>query len=97
MPSGVEIDVAPGETLMAAAQRLGYRWPTICGGQGTCRTCFVELQAGADRCSAISELEREGIEALKKPLDGLTRLACQVRIDGDGVTVLKRGVRPARI
>jgi|HubBroStandDraft_6_1064221.scaffolds.fasta_scaffold92359_2 2Fe-2S ferredoxin len=29
-PLGVDIDVRPGESIMAAAQRSGYYWPTHC-------------------------------------------------------------------
>ena len=96
LPSEIEIEVDDGETLMAAAVRQGYRWPTVCGGQGTCRTCFVRVEAGAEHCSPISPFEKEGIDALREPADGVTRLACQVGIAGDGVRVFKRGVRPRR-
>ncbi len=41
-PLGVSIEVARGETLMAAAERQGYRWPTVCHGQALCTVCFIE-------------------------------------------------------
>lgn len=93
LPSGVEIEVRTGESLMAAAERQGYRWPTVCHGLGTCRTCFVEVLDGAECCSPMGPLETEGITGLRKPLDGATRLACQLRIPEGEVSVLKRGVR----
>ncbi|KUO09373.1 2Fe-2S iron-sulfur cluster-binding protein [Streptomyces sp. DSM 15324] len=91
-PSGAELDVLDGEDLFTAAQRLGYRWPTVCGGQGTCRICFVQVEAGAENCSPVGPLEREGIEALRRTADGVVRLACRLRVEGP-VTVTKRGVR----
>lgn len=91
-PSGAELEVHGSEDLFTAAQRLGYRWPTVCGGKGTCRTCFVEVEEGVENCSPMGLLEREGIEALRRPVDGLTRLACRLRVEGP-VTVTKRGVR----
>ncbi|MET7689586.1 2Fe-2S iron-sulfur cluster binding domain-containing protein [Streptomyces sp. NPDC005483] len=91
-PSGVELDVLDDEDVFTAAQRLGYRWPTLCGGKGTCRTCFVQVEEGAENCLPVGPLEREGIEALRRPVDGLTRLACRLRVQGP-VTVTKRGVR----
>ena len=91
-PSGTRLTVAGGQTVFDAARQAGYRWPTICGGQGTCRTCFVRVAAGFEHCSPIAALEREGIEALRRPLDGHTRLACQLRVTGP-VTVTKSGVR----
>jgi ferredoxin, 2Fe-2S len=91
-PSGAEIEVLDGEDVFSAARRLGYRWPTVCGGKGTCRTCFLEVDEGAENCSPVGPHEREGIQALRQPVDGRTRLACQLRIVGP-VTVTKRGVR----
>lgn len=93
-PSGLELELHDGEPLLRAAERAGYRWPTICGGQGTCRTCFVEVEHDDEAaCSQIGQLEREGIEALRRPVDGRTRLACQLTVSGGPVTVTKRGVR----
>ncbi|MFI7701880.1 2Fe-2S iron-sulfur cluster-binding protein [Nonomuraea sp. NPDC049480] len=91
-PSGVELAVGEEETLFQAAERAGYRWPTICGGLGTCRTCFVQVQEGVEHCSQMEALEREGIQSLRQPLDGSVRLACRLRVTGP-VTVTKRGVR----
>lgn len=93
-PAGIELAVRPGETLFEAAAREGYRWPTVCGGQGTCRTCFVQVRAGAEHCSGMGALEREGIAALRQPLDGSVRLACRLQVTGP-VTVTRRGVRRA--
>jgi hypothetical protein len=31
-PQGIELVARHGETVMAAAERLGWRWPTICHG-----------------------------------------------------------------
>lgn len=92
-PAGLEITLHEGESLMRAAERQGFTWPTICGGQGTCRTCFVRVEDGEAHCSEIGGLEREGIAALRRPFDGRTRLACQLRVTGGPVTVTKRGVR----
>ena len=33
-PSGIEINANPDETIMEAAIRAGYKWPTVCGGDG---------------------------------------------------------------
>ena len=89
---GADIDVGPDESLMAAAQRQGYTWPTVCGGLGTCRTCFVEIQTGHEHLSAIEDLEAEGLAALAVAATGGVRLACQVGLNGP-VVVRKRAVR----
>jgi ferredoxin len=92
-PNGVRLDPEPGETVFLAAARQGYRWPTVCGGLGTCRTCLMVVDEGRENCSPIGDLEAEGLDALKEPKDGVRRLACQTRVSGD-VLVTKRGVKP---
>lgn len=92
-PSGIRLSPAPGETVFAAAARQGYRWPTVCGGMGTCRTCVMEVDSGRENCAPIGDLEAEGLDALKEAKDGGHRLACQTTVTGD-VVVTKRGVKP---
>lgn len=93
-PAGIDLDVESGETVMGAAVRAGYRWPTVCGGQGTCRTCFFEVIDGAANLSPVAALEREGLDSLGPAPGGAERrLACQARVTGWTVTVRKRGVR----
>ena len=97
-PRGIDLEVLEGESIMAAAQRSGYRWPTVCGGKGSCRTCFLTVLDGAEHLSAIEPLEREGLDTLSGVVREFekVRLACQVRAHGDA-TVSKRGVRAATI
>lgn len=91
-PADVRLDPDPGETVFAAAQRLGYRWPTVCGGNGTCRSCVMIVESGLENCSPIGDLEAEGLDALKVTPGAGHRLACQTRVSGD-VVVSKRGVK----
>lgn len=96
-PSGADIEVQPGETIIEAAWRLGYHWPTVCYGQATCTSCHVEVLSGGEHLSAIGEEERD---ALANRLSGSARrditrvrLACRAQVTGD-VTVRRPGVRP---
>jgi chlorosome envelope protein X len=73
----------------------GYTWPTVCGGLGTCRTCFVEVQHGHDHLTPIADLEAEGLAALSVAATGGVRLACQIGLNGP-VEVKKRAVRRRR-
>jgi ferredoxin, 2Fe-2S len=91
-PLGVSIEVARGETLMAAAERQGYRWPTICHGQALCTTCFIE---DSEAFEPPDQLELTGLEMFsgRSYYRGRAlRLACQARPFADTV-VFKRGVR----
>jgi ferredoxin, 2Fe-2S len=96
-PAGLEFDVGASETMMQAALRHGYRWPTVCGGEGQCRACFVEVLDGQDRLCPVGRLEAEGIRVLVASGEdpATVRLACQARVRG-AVTVHKHGVRLRR-
>lgn len=96
-PSGLEFDVDASETMMQAALRHGYQWPTVCGGQGQCRACSVEILDGQDRLCPAGRIEVEGIKILVASGDdpAKVRLACQAKVRG-AVTVRKHGVRLRR-
>jgi len=94
-PAGYAIEARHDETIMGAARRLGYYWPTTCGGQAICTTCVCLVEEGAENLAPMGRseraalLEERGRAALSQPL----RLACQARVRGD-VTVRKLGVLP---
>ena len=96
-PAGILLAVGDGETVMHAAERLGYRWPTVCHGQAVCTTCFFEVVDGGEHLTAMSRVERAALAS--SPVvtlgHGLVRLACQAGVTGD-VSLRKRGVRPVQ-
>lgn len=73
-PSGVAAAVEPGETLLAAGMRTGVDIRHDCGGKGVCGTCRVEVLAGGDALSSVTDPERKHLGEL---LDDGWRLACQ--------------------
>jgi 2Fe-2S ferredoxin len=94
-PVGASIEVQPGETLMAAAERHGYRWPTICHGQAICTACAFVLEDSPDAFEPPEPLELKGLQNFAGRTyyrDKSVRLACQARPVSDTV-VTKRGVR----
>lgn len=78
--------VEPGQRLLDAILGAGIDHRHLCGGNGFCTSCRVEVLAGAHHLSPVSALERErlGTDA------GRLRLACQSRLTGPV------HVRPAR-
>ena len=95
-PSGLEVLAAEGESVMAAARRHGLRWPTVCGGLGTCRTCYLVVVDGAEHFSPAGPGEAEAITEITRTFGRRAepvRLACQANVSGD-VVVSKYGVRP---
>lgn len=96
-PAGCEIEVRRGETLIEAAWRAGYTWPTRCYGMGKCTACQCEVLDGlhllSERTDAETQLLRELGRRVRRVDPRRIRLACQVAISGD-VTVRKPGVKP---
>ena len=96
-PVGVTFELREGESLMAAAQRAGYWWPTLCHGNAQCARCVVRVIDGAGlappaaaEMAALREIRWHG-----GPEDPAERLACQLRTVNHGTAeVHKRGVRP---
>lgn len=94
-PSGVTIEVRRGERLMAAAERQGYRWPTICHGQAICTACAIVLDDNTDAFEPPDAVELGGLALLegRSFYEGKTvRLACQAKLVSS-TTVTKRGVK----
>lgn len=97
-PSGAQFPAAEGQTIMAAGEAAGYRWPTLCGGNGECLVCHVEVLEHPERLAPPSDTETTAVQGLLGDRGGRgqhVRLACQAAVYGD-VVVLKRGVRPRK-
>jgi ferredoxin, 2Fe-2S len=97
LPLDVELTVRPGESVMAAAQRQGYFWPTRCRGQAICTACLFEIVTGGEGFAPVGSLEQEALESLQEfqaRRAGQLRLGCQARPQA-AATVFKRGVKPA--
>lgn len=97
-PSGISFAVTGGETVMAAAERAGFSWPTTCHGIGECRACVMAVVSDdLDALGPSDALEADAIAAIASSLAGdprRWRLACQATVRGD-VEVRKVGVRPS--
>ena len=93
-PSGITLDVRDGETVMAAARRSGYRWPTICGGLAECGACALEVLESSDALPTPTTVEGMRLDVIverRRYPDRTWRLACQLVPTGD-LVVRKTGV-----
>ena len=80
-PSSITLHVRDGETVMAAARRAGYRWPTICGGLAECGACALEVVEGGAALPAPTTIEAMRLNVLverRRYPDRTYRLACQL-------------------
>ena len=97
LPLDIELTVRPGESMMAAAQRQGYFWPTRCRGQAICTACLFEVVSGGEGFEPVRSLEADVLEDLSEfqaKRAGELRLGCQARPRA-AATVFKRGVKRA--
>jgi 2Fe-2S ferredoxin len=93
-PGGARFDVRPGESVIQAAWRAGYQWPTTCWGQAECGVCAMEILEGREFLVAPDKVEEARLRSLPRRDGGNRRLACQTRVVGGGsLTVRKPGVR----
>lgn len=90
-PSGLSSDAELGSTLLEIAQDTGVAIRSLCGGNGNCRQCWIEVSQGShpkhgiecslDNLSPVTELEERMFQRNDK-FKGL-RLACRTRVLGD--------------
>src|SRR5512147_2067096 len=86
-PGGRSAEVAPGTTLLDAADAAGVGLPANCGGVCACTTCHVWVERGVETLSALGEREDDKLcEATGFRAD--SRLACQARV-GEGDVVVR--------
>jgi uncharacterized 2Fe-2S/4Fe-4S cluster protein (DUF4445 family) len=77
-PLGKRVEAHPGETLLEAARAAGIDLVAVCGGEGTCGQCRVQLiHAQLGRPTLVEEAEFTPAE-----LAAGWRLACQTEITG---------------
>jgi 2Fe-2S ferredoxin len=96
-PSGVDVEVGDGQSVMAAAEGQGIFWPTVCHGLAECHTCFFVVVEGTEHLEPPDRLEAVALQqfAGRSWYEGkIIRLACQARVRGP-VVVRKPGVRRA--
>jgi len=91
LPLGLELEVPPGETVMATAREVGYVWPTVCDANASCGTCVSIIREGVENCGPMPDDERETLTRTLGMVDGNRRLACRLTVTGP-VTLTKRGV-----
>lgn len=92
LPLDVVLEVEVGETLMEAAWRLDYYWPTACYGAGQCTECRTVIEVGWENFDPPDAYEQGALDEIAVFAGRTTRLACQARVRGDAV-VTKVGVR----
>ena len=81
LPDDRDIEVADGETILAASLRADIPHAHACGGQARCSTCRVLVLEGVEMCGSRTEREERLAEQLR--FGENVRLACQTTVHGD--------------
>lgn len=74
---GKTAQVPDGATLLSSAGEMGVQVSQVCGGDGACGTCRIEVISGWDNLSPQTPDE------IYKELEAPYRLSCQSKILGD--------------
>lgn len=94
-PAGISFVARPGESVMAAAERAGFQWPTVCHGSAICTRCWIRVSPDQQRhLSPMCDREEKALMLVRWRPDPRPdeRLACQAQPVAN-VTVYKEGVR----
>jgi len=95
-PAGIDLDVAPGQTVFDAALAAGVKWPTICFGQARCTACALKVVAGHQNAGPVEPEERDALRQMagrrRRSAMRDTRLACRMTVLG-AVSVDKHGAK----
>jgi 2Fe-2S ferredoxin len=87
-PDGIEVEVAPGSTILEAARKAGAQVGSACGGVCACSTCHVYVKEGLTALSPPSERE-EDIMDKAFDVQSNSRLGCQSQLRDDRLYVVE--------
>jgi ferredoxin, 2Fe-2S len=82
----VTVEVAPGTSILEAAEECGARVGHACGGNLACSTCHVWVEQGIDSLPEVTDKEND---IMDKAFDvrAESRLGCQARVAAEDVVV----------
>jgi ferredoxin len=79
-------DVDAGANLLQVLLANEFKVRSVCRGRGICATCSVKVRSNPGNLSPATPQEKKTL-SLIVGADATTRLACQSRVIGDGVTL----------
>ena len=79
--NGVAVTATPGESVLAACQRVGVSLQTVCKGRGICGACRVDV--ALEFLSLLEPPAKNEARLLNYLAPGETthRLGCQIKLD----------------
>lgn len=86
VPEGLTVEVAPGTSLLDAAEKAGARMGHACGGVCGCSTCHCWVRQGLLTLSPKEEREEDRLD-LAFEVKPASRLGCQAEVGEADVVV----------
>jgi 2Fe-2S ferredoxin len=94
LPAGRTVEVAPGTSILDAAEAADVDLPHNCGGVCACTTCHVWVEQGLASLSEMEDAEDDRIGEAAG-LAPSSRLGCQAEVGREDVVVRIPGNRIA--
>ena len=94
LPAGAGVEVAPGTTILAAAEAAGVELPHNCGGVCACVTCHVWVEQGYASLAEPHDKEDDKLDEAVG-LAPNSRLGCQAEVGAADLVVRIPGNRIA--
>lgn len=85
-PINQEVSLQTNDNLLSALLTKDLHVLKECGGRGMCSTCHIYIKDGMDSLSPLNRREQRTLEVVTTA-NGYSRLACQARVIGQGVTI----------
>jgi 2Fe-2S ferredoxin len=85
-PSGAEIEVETGISILDAALNNGLEIEHVCEKSCACTTCHVIVREGFDSLAAASETEEDLLDKAWG-LEAESRLSCQAQVGTENLVV----------
>ncbi|MBY0526797.1 MAG: 2Fe-2S iron-sulfur cluster binding domain-containing protein [Gemmataceae bacterium] len=85
-PINESLEVRTQSDILQALLAKDLKVLMACGGKGVCATCHVYIKSGMDMLTPHSDREKRSLGRITGA-DKRSRLACQARVLGEGVTV----------
>ncbi|HEY9694782.1 MAG TPA: 2Fe-2S iron-sulfur cluster-binding protein [Oculatellaceae cyanobacterium] len=82
-PLGINLNVTETEVLLRSLKRAKVELDAVCGGQGTCGTCALQIFEGQAALSPMKPLEATTLQNTRKDPEKY-RLTCQTNVIRDG-------------
>ncbi|AUX10159.1 ferredoxin [Halalkaliarchaeum desulfuricum] len=80
-PWDIDVEAEAGRTVLEVADGSDARIEALCGGNGLCGTCAVQIESGAENLSSVTDEEQSVLTEAQ--LDDGYRLGCRAVVEGD--------------